>query len=204
MSEKLDHQIHVLSSVKYIKDHQPEPKNNLDKYQKANLSLLDHISLLLVNRAGGDVAAVMMEQTVNGLKFFYSKNSPSSQDLKQYLDNMLGVIANSPDLLQMQRTILYDALKFCREKFQSRVKKCKQASASIQKLALILTPENQQLVTDLSKDALPHIRGLNPEEYVTKFLCMLEAFDLSTQALTTQTAASHILTREAYILGIVL
>lgn len=204
MSEKLDHQIHVLSSVKYVKDHQPEPKKNLDKYQKANLSLLDHISLLLVNRAGEDVAAVMMEQTMNGLKFFYSKNSPSDQDLKQYLDNMLGIIADSPDLRHMQRTIVYDALKFCREKFQSRVKKCKQASASIQNLTLILTPENQQLVTDLSKNALPHIKGLNPKEYVAKFLCMLGAFDLSTQALTTQTGDSYTLTREAYILGIVL
>lgn len=139
MPNELDHLGDVLAGVKQIKDKLPAQTRPADSSERKHLSLLDHIALLLVTKSKGDVAAVMMDHTREGVTFFYSKNSPCSNDFKEYLNRLNFIIVNNPGPYRMAETIVKESLKSCREKFSDRVRKCQDELKTLQKLTL--TPD---------------------------------------------------------------
>lgn len=125
MAKNFDELIHVLSSIRHVKDRTPRPPLKLESTGKSHLSLLDHIALILVTKAKGDVAATAMIQNTETLIMLYAKNAPCSKQFREYLDKFFKIVATPDD--SMQYMLLEEILMMCGDTFRRRVSKCQQA-----------------------------------------------------------------------------
>jgi hypothetical protein len=198
MATEHDKLVYALATLKHIGEHAPAITPTKQETQKKHLTLLDHIALIMVTKAKGDVAAVRMEMTGQGTIFFYAKSSPCPDDFKSYLNNIVSIIANTEDQATMQWDILKEILVTCKEKLQNRIVKCQQELRNFEDMVI---PKEHNSKGPRLSELLPSWAGKTPEGIITDFLETLSQFDVNTSSLSSQVGKSLELTHKACLIG---
>lgn len=201
MDDQFDRLVYVLSSLKQIRAHVPASAANMEAQEKKHMSFLDHIALILVTKAQGDVAATMMEHTSRQLTIYYAKNAPCSDDFRAYLARLQIIIAHTSDHATMQRSLIKEILFACRAKFNTRVKKCQQELKKIENL--VLSKEQKAGVPEITKLYSPWA-GEKPEEIVGTFLSKVRAYDRALPFSPEHVEKALELSKQACMIGFVL
>jgi hypothetical protein len=200
MSDQVDQLVYVLATLKNVRHYGSVPTTSKDASERIRLSLLDHIALILATKDKGDVAAVRMKHTGQGLTIFFTKNSPCTNHFKAYVDRIMQIIAKVQDLLNMQMALFKEFVLACGHKFRNRILKCQKELHRFSHV--IFHNEGTTNVPNLS-GALPEWAGMTAENIIPAFLKNLKDFSITSHSLATQVDTSLGLSQHACLIGIV-
>lgn len=120
-----DESVYALSKVVHVvKDHN-DMSDNLNDHQRKRLRLLNDIALLLVTESKSDVAAVSLERISSGVRFYYAKNRPETDDDRKHIKALRDLVSGAGDPTERIDQILYRVIDGCRPKLFSRLQKLK-------------------------------------------------------------------------------
>ena len=194
---EFDRQIHILASVRHIKEHASRPPPQCTSVEKKHLELLDHIALLLVTKSRGDVAAVTMEITATSLKFYFAKNKRCDPSTLSFVNRMLKIIKEEP-LKFMHKSMLMIVMVECVEKVRARIKKSQNA---LEEAGEINIPQSSPYIN--SGNVLKLWGGLDNSQIISSFLIELRTFITATPIMRSNPGTSMWLCIKAHLIGTV-
>lgn len=116
--------VYALSKVHVVK-YCNDTSESLNDHQRKHLRLLDDIALFLVTDSKSDVAAVSLERISSGVRFYYAKNRPETDDDRKHIDALRDLVRGTGDATERIDGILYRVIDDCRPKLLSRLQKLK-------------------------------------------------------------------------------
>ena len=192
---EFNRQIYILASVSLIKEHASRPPPQCNSVEQKHLRLLDYITLLLVNKSRGDVAAVTMEHTATSLKFYYAKNRPCDSSTLSFVDRILLVLKEQP-LRFMHKSMLMIVMVECVEKVSARIRKSQKAIEEVGEINI-----TQSSPSINHGKILESWEGLDNLQIISSFLIELKTFKTATPIMRSNPETSMLLCIKAFLIG---